>query len=157
MNMHIESIPQTDIAFIRHTGPYGAGSKAAMEQLKAWAKEARLLTFESVIFGIAQDNPQQTAPENCRYDACLVVYSEFFTQDCRIRKGSLTGGKYAVFTVAHTAQAIQQAWNDIFSELQRQGLIADITKPVIERYALEMIKQHRCELCVPLSAPLSLV
>ncbi len=154
MEMTIEHVPSTRIAYLRHTGPYGAANKDTMERLKAWAKDAQLLSDDSVIFGIAQDNPEQTAPENCRYDACLAVDTGFHTQDSPILFGNLTGGSYAVFTVAHTAQAIQNAWNDIFSELQRRSLIADFTKPVIERYAVKMINNHKCEICVPLSGPL---
>ena len=154
MKMHIENIPLTQIAYIRHTGPYGADNNKTMEQLKAWANDAHLLSDESVIFGIAQDNPQQTAPESCRYDACLVVNVGLAAKDSRISSGILTGGRYAVFTVAHTAEAIQKAWQDILPELQRRGLLFDITRPILERYAVKMVKQHQCEICVPLSEAL---
>lgn len=154
MKMHIENIPLTQIAYIRHTGPYGADNNKTMEQLKAWAKDAHLLNEDSIILGIAQDNPQQTAQDSCRYDVCLVVDNGFSAEDSRISFGILTAGRYAVFTVKHTAEAIQKAWGDIFPELQRQGLIVDITRPILERYAVKMVRQHQCEICVPLSEAL---
>ncbi len=154
--MKIEYIPPTDIAYFRHTGPYGQGNKETMELLKAWAKDALLLNDESVILGIAQDNPEATAPQNCRYDACLVVPDGFSARDERICLGKLAGGRYAVFSVAHTADAIQEAWSGIFPELHRRGCAVDMEKPVIERYAVKMVSNHKCEICVPLSLPESL-
>ncbi len=150
--MTIENIPPVRIAYLRRTGPYGPGNKSTMEQLKTWAKNERLLNHDSVIFGIAQDNPQTTPPEDCRYDACLAVTDSFCTRDDRISLGQLDGGRYAVFTAAHTAAAIQLAWQSIFPELSRLKLMADATKPIIERYAVKMLSRHQCEICVPLRA-----
>ncbi len=151
--MTIEHILPVRVAYLRRTGPYGPGNNSTMEQLKTWAKNERLLNHESVIFGIAQDNPKTTPPEDCRYDACLAVADSFCTRDDRISLGQLDGGCYAVFAVAHTADAIQQAWRDIFAVLQQQGLSSNLTKPVIERYAAQMVSRHECEICVPLLMP----
>lgn len=71
MNIQLESIPATRIAYVRQTGPYGPGNAQAMEQLKGWAREQGLLQGSAVLFGIPQDNPATTRPELCRYDACI--------------------------------------------------------------------------------------
>jgi DNA gyrase inhibitor GyrI len=148
VEMKIEMIPCDNIACIRQVGPYGADNMQTMERLKAWAAANHLLNDESVILGIAQDNPATTAPENCRYDACLVIFDDA-TRDDHIRYGTAAGGKYAVFTIDHTVEAVRNAWGKIFPELQRHGACIDVTRPVIERYAARMVRNHKCEICVP--------
>lgn len=149
MELKIEHLPTCRIAYIRRIGPYGPRNREAMESLKNWVKDNRLLTDESVILGIAQDDPTVTKPEQCRYDACLVIADDTRISDDAVSLGSIVGGRHAVFAIDHTAEAMGRAWNDIFPELQRQGLQADNTRPVIERYAARMIRAHLCELCVP--------
>ncbi len=149
MEMKIETIPAYKIAYIRHIGPYGIENIQTMESLKSWAKLNHLLDDESVILGIAQDNPETTQPENCRYDACLVISGDDFAHDDNVSYGTVAGGKYAVFTVKHTKKAMQEAWMDIFSELHRRGCQIDATRPIIERYAVEMVNNHKCEICIP--------
>lgn len=116
MNMKIEVLPACRIAFVRQIGPYGPANKKAMESLKYWAKQNELLTESATLLGIAQDNPQTTTPELCRYDACIVI-SQAICVDNSISEGELTSGEYAIFKVRHTAKAIQEAWVHIFSDL----------------------------------------
>ena len=147
--MKIESIPSYSIAYIRHTSPYGAGNVQTMERLKALAKANQLLGDDSVILGIAQDDPRTTKPEDCRYDVCLVIPDDYRFFDDTVSYGTIAGGKYAVFTVDHTAESVQKAWGEIFPALQRQGLAIDAAQPVIERYAAKLVQNHFCEICVP--------
>jgi DNA gyrase inhibitor GyrI len=149
MTLKIETIPACKIAYIRQIGPYGVLNKQAMKQMKEFARANALFMEESILLGIAQDNPVATKPEDCRYDACLVISEDYCVNDNHVNSGELTAGKYAVFTIAHTAQAVQKAWCDIFPELQKQGYRLNDTKPIIERYAVKMVHNHTCELCVP--------
>jgi len=64
--------------------------------------------------------------------------------------GHIAGGRYAIFKIRHTAEAVQQAWLDIFPELEKQGYTFDDTRTVLERYAADMINSHYCEICVPI-------
>lgn len=61
----------------------------------------------------------------------------------------LSADLYAVYKVKHTAEAMEQAWGDIFSELQRSGYEM-VTKPVFERYAGEIVSSGACEISVPI-------
>jgi DNA gyrase inhibitor GyrI len=150
MKVNIEMIPSYKIAYIRRTGPYGSGNVQIMEQLKSWAKEKNLFNESSIILGIAQDNPQFTEPKDCRYDTCLVVSDEFRIDNKYINFGETTGGKYCVFKISHTVDDMQKAWMDIFSELSKRSYKFDDRKPVLERYAVQMINKHYCEICVPI-------
>ncbi|MGE5397497.1 MAG: AraC family transcriptional regulator, partial [Chitinophagales bacterium] len=131
-------------------GPYGINNVQTMEELKKWARINHLFNDESIILGIARDNPETTKPENCRYDTCIVVSSEYSMADSYVREGNITGGKYAVFKINHTAEAVQKAWVDIFPELLRQGFQFDEARPIIERYIVHMVNNHYCEICVPI-------
>ncbi|MEH7126122.1 GyrI-like domain-containing protein [Bacillus sp. JJ1773] len=150
MNIKIEKIPAYLIAYIRQIGPYGINNVQTMEKLKEWAKSNHLFNDESIILGIAQDNPETTKPENCRYDTCIVVSNDYSVTDGYVREGNIAGGRYAVFKINHTAEAVQKAWIDIFPELSRQGYQFDEARPILERYVVKMVKNHLCEICVPI-------
>lgn len=148
MKMLIENIPENRIAFIRQVVPYGTNNVKTMETLKAWAKSNNLFNEQAVIFGITQDNPETVKPENCRYDTCIVVSNNYMING-DISEGQISGGKYAVFIVEHTAEAVQEAWVNIFPELFNNGYQFDETRPILERYKVKMVNDHLCEICVP--------
>lgn len=150
MNFSIEMIPSYKIAYIRRTGPYGSENVQIMEQLKSWAKEKNLFNKNSIILGIAQDNPQFTEPKDCRYDTCLVISDEIKIDNKYINFGRTSSGKYCVFKINHTVDAMQKAWTTIFLELSKRNYELDKRRPIIERYKAQMIDNHYCEICVPI-------
>jgi len=150
MDIVTEKMPAYRIAYIRNIGPYGMNNVLTMEELKEWAKFNHLFNDESIILGIARDNPEASKPEDCRYDTCIVVSNDYSITDGYIKDGNIVGGEYAVFKISHTAEAVQQAWIDIFPELLRQGYQFDETRPIIERYIVAMVNDHYCEICVPI-------
>ena len=149
MDIIIEKMPAYRIAYIRQIGSYGINNVQTMEELKKWAKSNHLFNDETIILGIAQDNPDTTKPENCRYDTCIVVSNDYSTTDGYISEGIITGGKYAIFKINHKAEAVQKAWIDIFPKLISQGYQFDKARPIIERYQAQIVNNHHCEICVP--------
>ena len=149
MTYQIEEMSKNRIAYMRRVGPYGADNYALMKKFKEWAKVNGLFTTSAIILGISQDNPAVTPPENCRYDVGIVVSEDFTTTDTDVDTAELPGGKYAVFTIDHTAKAIQKAWGEIFVQLSAQRQQPDVSRPILERYIPAMIDQHLCEICVP--------
>ncbi|PAF23538.1 DNA gyrase inhibitor [Terribacillus saccharophilus] len=147
MQVKIETIPTYRIAFFRRIGPYGAANYQTMQRLKEWAAAEKLLDDTSIILGISQDNVETTAPQNCRYDAALVVPEDF--QDDAVLIGELRGGKYISFRVKHTVEAMIQAWTDIFQKLADLGYKVD-SRPTFERFTTEMLREHYCEICIPI-------
>ncbi|WP_019910510.1 AraC family transcriptional regulator [Paenibacillus sp. HW567] len=148
MKMKLEALPNYRIAYVRQVGPYGPANAQAMEQLKKWAKEHNLLTESAILFGIPQDNPATTLPENCRYDVCIVISGDYQVDDS-IDEGEFSGGNYVCFLIKHTAEDIQRAWTEIFPAIQSSGYQMDTGKPIVERYTVQMINNHLCEICVP--------
>ena len=150
MKMQIEMIPEAELVYIRRVGPYGLQNIQTMEKLKAWASTKGLLNDESIILGIPWDNPAVIKPEDCRYDAGLIVSAVQQMRDDGVHFGRISSGEYAVFEIDHTAQALALAWSQLFLELGKRGYQLDQSRPIIERYAAIMVKNHRCEICVPI-------
>ncbi|MFE6866158.1 GyrI-like domain-containing protein [Kitasatospora sp. NPDC057692] len=157
-------MPESHIACLRRTGPYGEANGIQMERLKSWAAAHDLLRADSAVLGIARDDPARTPPHACRYDTCLVLPKD--TEDTEdtgdlgdlgdgdgpgseVRVDRLAGGLHAVLTVAHTAEGLAQAWARLFDRLAAQGLVFDDTRPVVERYRPDLLARHLCEICVP--------
>lgn len=147
MKFKVETLPKYRVAYMRHVGPYGPTNIQVMEKLKKWAREQNLLG-SATLLAIPQDNPETTPPENCRFDACIVI-SEDFQLDDLIREQELSGGKYLIHEVKHTAEDIQKAYADIFSTLQDNGYQID-NKPIFERYVDDIVNNPYCEICVPI-------
>ena len=154
MILKIEQITPCPMAYVRHTGPYGPGNIETMKRLKHWATSMDLMNGHSVILGIAQDNPQIVPPQVCRYDACILLPDECSGGESATEKdiyfGNLTGGKYGVFTIDHTAEAVRQAWEEIWGQLFAESYTPDPSRPILERYKAELIERHLCEICVPI-------
>ncbi len=150
MKAEIEEMRACEIAYVRRTGPYGSGNVETMEKLKSIAAAHALLNDSSVIFGIACDNPAVMPPESCRYDACLLVLDGFTSSNEALSTGSLPGGRYAVIKIDHTAPALEKAWFEIFPFLEKESFIIDETRPILERYRGELVKEHFCEICIPI-------
>ncbi len=152
MIIQIEEMPKQRIAYIRQVGPYGLQNGSAMERLKNWAASKYLFSGSAIILGIAHDDPGITLPEQCRYDVCIVIPHHYKIQevDRDIQETELSGGKYAVFPIEHTVEALQKAWADIFPELSSCGHLIDTTRSMLERYIPDMLQNNLCEICVPI-------
>ena len=149
MEIKIENISKCNIVYITRIGAYGSENIPIMEKLKRWAKNNKLINDKPVIIAIIHNNPQETAPENCRYDACIVVDKKFI-EDESVKNGEIAEGKYAIFTVEHTVQEMSKVWQNMFSMLLKKGFIPDCTRPIMERYSQEKVDNHLCEICVPI-------
>ncbi|MBU8568627.1 GyrI-like domain-containing protein [Virgibacillus pantothenticus] len=148
MKSKIEIIPSLRIAFMRRTGPYGPENVKVMERLKKWAAEKKLL-LSATILAIPQDNPDITSPENCRFDACIVISDEYQIMDDSINERKLSGGKYVVYEIKHTAADIATAYTTIFPDLKVKGYQIE-NRPILERYTSDMFSNPHCEICVPI-------
>jgi DNA gyrase inhibitor GyrI len=102
--MNIETFSNYRLAYIRKAGKYGIENKETMEKLKMWAKGKLIFNYDAIIFGIAQDNPEITPPENCRYDACITIPKNFKI-DTNAEECEFIGGKYAVLKVRYPRQS----------------------------------------------------
>lgn len=149
MKFKVEILPNYRIAYMRRVGPYGPANIEVMEKLKKWAHEKKLLE-STILFAIPQDNPETTLPEHCRFDACIVIPSDYPVDDS-VLEGEISGGKYLIYEVKHTAEDIQKAYSYIFSSLQNNEHQLD-NRPIMEKYIGDRINNPYCEICVPIKA-----
>ena len=153
MDVRIEKLSKYRIAYMRQIGPYGANNIQLMQKLKKWAISRDLLNDSAIILGIAHDNPEVTPPKNCRYDCCIVL-SETYDLEQGINETALPGGKYAIFSLEHTAEALREAWNEIFSKWLPDSGYQISARPIFERYTGSTIdvkiEPDSCELCIPI-------
>lgn len=148
--MKIEEIQNLNVIFMRRFGAYGAENEKLMDKFKSWTKANNLWNDDTIILGIAQDNPSLVKPEDCRYDVCLVVSDNNNILDTNVMCGMIKGGKYAVFKIHHTREAVQKAWDEIFYEVSKAGHLLDEKRPILERYIVQMVNNHYCEICIPI-------
>jgi DNA gyrase inhibitor len=142
MKFKVETLPDYRIAYMRRVGQYGPTNIEVMEKLKKWANEKNLLE-SAILLAIPQDNPETTYPDNCRFDACIVI-SKDYQMDDSIYESELSGGKYLIYKVKHTAEDIQRAYAGIFPSLQSNGYQID-NKPIMERYTGDIINSTFAE------------
>lgn len=100
------------------------------------------------IYGVPQDNPEFTPPNECRYDVIIPI-----NDDTEIKSpamsGEFEGGKYAVFTIKHTAEAAEKFWCNLKHEIVRNNLSVR-EKPIMERYKEKEGEDKYCEFLVPI-------
>ena len=116
-----------------------------MENFKEYLREKKLLDQNSVILGIALDNPAVTDKDKLRYDVGLIINGN---PNIALDIRKVPDGIYAVFELPHTEQDVADFW----SNMQQLGdsLSVDETKPIIERYSADKVAKHLCEFCIPL-------
>ncbi|MFT3868699.1 MAG: AraC family transcriptional regulator [Nibricoccus sp.] len=85
----------TAVAFVRHTGPY-ASVGAAWQKICSFAGSRQLLGPKTNYIGISHDDPNITANEQLRYDACVTLDRELQPAG-EVGVQTIPGGRYAVF------------------------------------------------------------
>lgn len=143
--MIIEEFENVKIAYMRRVGEYGKENKKLMEIFKEYLKENRLFDENTVLVGIALDNPAETPATMQRYDVGIIVRDEL-DYDLPIRE--IANGEYAIFEVPHTKEDIMHFWKNI--QNITANLPVDTSKPIIERYSNYKINSQLCEFCIPL-------
>jgi AraC family transcriptional regulator len=154
MNVAVRELPRYRVAYMRYVGPYGPhGIPELWKRFREWLGTRGLLGPGSIRLGIGHDDPEVTAPEKCRYDACVVV-PESFAADKWVNVVEVPGGKYAVAEFIGTADKIREAWEALYrSWLPGSGYQPD-DRPCLEVYRGNPEVDgrpgtFRCELCVP--------
>ena len=56
---------------------------------------------------------------------------------------------HAIFEVKHSAYAMELFWSHLYENMEKAGVTIDETRPVMERYRLDLLERGCCEFCVP--------
>lgn len=133
MNVEVKSMPAFHVAYVRHIGPYNHdGIEPAFQKLMGWAGP-RGFAESGTMLGISWDNPEITAAEKCRYDACISVPEGIKTQD-EIGLQTIPAGTYAAYRCDVYNNGFQKRWDEFFRDwLPGSGYQPD-DKPCYELY-----------------------
>jgi AraC family transcriptional regulator len=151
-NVAVVILPSVRVAYFRKIGPYGPQiGHFWQDTVFPWRATCGLA--EAPCFGIGRDDPEITAPNNCRYDACVQIPGDFAPPH-PASVAMLPGGKYAIATFDGHARQVAAAWQELLrSWLPNSGMQVD-SRPFFERYdlppaATQFGSTFQCKLCLP--------
>lgn len=160
MNVTVIDLPAARVAYHRLIGPYGPGIGAFWRATVApWIASHGL--DQQMCYGVGHDDPGITAPDKCRYDACVTLpdsVPDAFDSAGSAAIVNLPGGRYAVARFEGEPAALADAWNWLTREwLPDSGLQPD-DRPCFEMFGPNTVTGPRgghevgrlvCDLCIP--------
>jgi DNA gyrase inhibitor GyrI len=150
MEYEVKDLPAVRVAYLRYKGPFGAPiGEFWKEVFTPWQKAYGLVN--KVTYGVAQDDPSVTPPNECRYDACVEVSADYPVKP-PAQEGSIPGGRYAVAKFQGTGADVPAAWGAFFGQLQAEGKVSE--GACFERYPADYTMDpvtgvFNAELCIP--------
>lgn len=133
MNVEIKQMPAFHVAYVRTFGPYGEGVKEAWDRLGRWAGPRGYLGPESVMLGVAHDDPHVTPPAKCRYDACVPVPADV-KPEREIGIADVPATTAAVMRFDGPREALPQAYDDLYGRWLPKSGYQPADAPVYELY-----------------------
>ncbi|MCZ8298420.1 MAG: GyrI-like domain-containing protein [Flavobacterium sp.] len=128
----IKTIPDLHLAYIRHTGSYDkVGS--SFQKLMFWAATHLVLKLKPVTIGIVHDNPDLTAEQHIRFDACVLLSKEI-KPNGEIGYKRIEGGKFAVFTYKGAYEGFYPVYDYIYNVCLFDNKFDLADKPALEWY-----------------------
>lgn len=156
IRVRIVERPAAHVACLRHVGPYGKPVNDFWRYtVFAWMQENDLL--EGDRYGIGHDDPSITAPNRCRYDACVAIAPDRPLPP-RSFAATVPAGCYAVTPFEGDVVQVERTWTRLLRDwLPDSGMQLD-DRPCYEHYPADAAVSaetgaFRCDLCVPV-APL---
>jgi len=128
----IKTIPDLHLAYIRHTGSYDkVGS--SFQKLMFWAATHLVLKLKPVTIGIVHDNPDLSAEQYIRFDACVLLSKEI-KPNGEIGYKKIKGGKFAVFTYKGAYEGFYPVYDYIYNVCLFDNKFDLADKPALEWY-----------------------
>jgi AraC family transcriptional regulator len=154
MKVEIIDRKPTPIAYLRHVGPYGDPIGAFWQsRVYPWMVTHGLIGQPR--YGISHDDPNVTAPEQCRYDAGCEIPAHLLV-GADAHRTTIPGGKYAALNFKGVVAEFEPAWEALLRDwLPSSGLQLD-NRPMFEYYPIDSrydpaTGMLECKLCVPVT------
>ncbi len=132
IDVTLKELTSRKVLFVRHTGPYDQ-CKTAWEKVCGFAGSKGLMPAVTEFCGLCYDNPEETAPEDIRYDACLVTEADI-TAEGEIGTQKIPGGKYATCQHKGPYSGLAQTYQEIYGHWLPQSGHEPKHSPSIEVY-----------------------
>jgi AraC family transcriptional regulator len=121
LDINVNTMPDIDIAYLRHHGQYNPHDKQLFQGLFAkllgWAIPRELFNppTTKAMTVYSGGHPDTTAPENLSVDVCISI-DKGTVVDGEVGKRVIPGGKYAVVSLTDaTMEECGKAWNEVFN------------------------------------------
>jgi len=114
IHVEVKRMPSKRVAYVRHVGPYEACGQAWGE-LCGWLGQKGLMRPGMEMLGLSHDDPDLTAAEQLRYDACCTVDQEFEPAG-NIGKKDIRGGDYAVYRHVGPYDGLSESYKRLFGD-----------------------------------------
>ena len=152
MDVHIKKVEPMRVAFMRHVGPYSECG-ATWDKLLAWVGSRGLLGPDTIFVGLCYDDPEVTAPERVRYDACVTM-----DEDCApegdVGTQIIPGGQYAVTTHLGTYDKMGETYSELLGQWVPRAGREVRAAPCLEIYLNDPESTDPEDLLTDLYAPL---
>ncbi len=128
----IEFFPKTRVLFVRHVGPYAECGKA-WEKVCAYAGRKGYFRGEPLVAGLCHDDPEVTASQRIRYDACLGL-GDHVEPEGEAGVQEIGGGEYAVTIHKGPYEELHKTYAALYGEWGPQSGREFAAAPSIEVY-----------------------
>lgn len=147
----------TNLVCFRATGAYSVSTVEAWTRMFDWMSKHGLRGVVNRGFGMAHDDPRTTAPQNCRYDACIELPQHLQSAALvDLAPQRLPGGPYAKHRyigphadLGAVARSLREQWSN------RHGLGIAQDRPLVEIYLDDPgfcePKRLRTDICLPIA------
>ena len=155
MKIEIVERQPVKVAYLRYIGPAGVGiGRFWRATVAPWLADHGLLDCPR--YGVSLDNPDETPPEKCRYDACVELPRGLTLPDAE--QTTIAGGRYAVTYFKGTGAEIGAAWGAFVAVTLARPRTGWMTqRHPFEHYPRGAFFDAKtgvfsCELCLPLGS-----
>lgn len=113
--LRFEDRPEMAVACLASPAGYDiAAVMRTWDELIARGRQLGICGAPVDAYGMAHDSPQLTAPELCRYHACIPL-PEGATVASPLFRAVIPAGRYAVFHHRGPVEGVEQAYRDIYA------------------------------------------
>ncbi|KAA3611734.1 MAG: AraC family transcriptional regulator [Planctomycetota bacterium] len=109
MEVRVEHLPEREVAFVRHTGPYSEVS-GAWQKLMAWLASKGVIFHLQGTLAVVYDDPTITASEHIRYDACALL-AQVPEGEGEFGRQTIAAGRYAIGTHVGPYEELGQSYS----------------------------------------------
>lgn len=150
----IKNLKEKKVVYTVAIGKYGDdNTKLAWNRIASFAQKNNLFVFGTECIGISLDDPNITAVEKCRYEACITCENDIEVEG-RIGVKTIKGGRYAIFEHKGPYETLINAYNYICGEWLPNSDYELRELPCFEVYlnSLENTKPEnlKTDICIPL-------
>ena len=154
--IEVKEMPELHVAYVRHIGPYKGDAEmfgGLFQKLMTWAGPRGLLRFpDTQVLCVYYDDPDITAEEKLRVDACITV-PEDAAVDGEVGKMTIPGGQFAVGRFELGPNDYEEAWTTVMGGWLPQSGYQPDDRPCYELFQNDAEqhpeKKHIVDICIP--------